>query len=48
MRLFKVKETGEFAEYKEQAFKGEHDEQTLESWLEKNSESILRTALSSS
>lgn len=41
MRLFKVKETGEFAEYKKQPYKSEHEEQTLESWLEKNSESIV-------
>jgi hypothetical protein len=41
MRVFKVKETGEFAEYKKQSFKSEHEEQTLEAWLEKNSESIV-------
>jgi len=41
MRLFKVKDTGEFTEYGEQSFKSEHDERTLESWLEKNPESIV-------
>ena len=41
MRLFKVKSTGEFAEYKEQVFKSKHTEQTLEAWLENNSDSIV-------
>ena len=41
MRLFKVENNGEFAEYKEQTFRNEHTEQTLETWLEKNSTSIV-------
>jgi len=41
MRLFKVKGTGEFSEFKEQAFKIGHTEETLEAWLEQNSESIV-------
>lgn len=41
MRLFKIKGTGEFTEYKEQPFKKEHEEQILESWLEKNPGSIV-------
>lgn len=41
MRLFNVKDSGEFAEYKEESFKSEHQEKTLETWLEKNPESIV-------
>ena len=41
MRLFKVKDSGKFSEFKEEAFKTEHTEETLESWLEQNSESIV-------
>jgi len=41
MRLFKVKDRGEFTEYKEHEFSGEHREQTLESWLESNPDSIV-------
>jgi hypothetical protein len=41
MRLFKVREMGDFSEFKEEPFKSEHNEKTLESWLEKNPESIV-------
>ena len=41
MRLFRVKNSGEFIEYTEHDFKGEHREQTLESWLESNPDSIV-------
>ncbi|MFW6116988.1 MAG: hypothetical protein ACOC6G_00200 [Thermoproteota archaeon] len=41
MRLFKVRGTGNFSEFKEQAFKIEHTEENLEAWLEQNSESIV-------
>lgn len=41
MRLFRVKNSGEFIEYTEHDFKGEHREQTLESWLESNPDSII-------
>jgi len=41
MRLFSVKSGGQFTEYKEQDFGDEHHEQTLESWLEGNPDSII-------
>ena len=41
MRLFKVKDTGEFSEFKEHVFKNGYTEETLEAWLEQNSESIV-------
>lgn len=41
MHLFGVKNSGEFIEYTEHDFKGEHREQTLESWLESNPDSII-------
>lgn len=41
MRLFRIKNSGEFTEYKEQDFRDEHREQTLESWLESNPDSII-------
>jgi hypothetical protein len=41
MRLFKVKESGKFTEYKEKEFKQDHYEETLESWLESNPDSVL-------
>jgi len=41
MRLYRVKNSGEFIEYREHDFKGEHREQTLESWLEGNPDSII-------
>jgi hypothetical protein len=41
MRLFRVNGGGEFTEYKEQVFKSNHIEQTLESWLESNPDSIV-------
>jgi len=36
-----VENSDEFTEYKEQAFKDEHKEQTMEVWLEKNPDSIV-------
>jgi hypothetical protein len=41
VRLYKVRGLGEFSEYKEEPFRIEHNEKTLESWLEKNPESIV-------
>lgn len=41
MRLFKIKDTGDFTEFKEQSFREEHDEATLESWLENNPKTIV-------
>lgn len=41
MRLFKVKPTGEFSEFKEHLFEDGYREETLESWLEQNSQSIV-------
>jgi hypothetical protein len=41
MRLYRIKDDGKFTEYKEQKFKTEHSEKTLESWLESNPDSIV-------
>jgi hypothetical protein len=41
MRLYRIKDDGKFTEYKEQIFKTEHSETTLESWLESNPDSIV-------
>lgn len=41
MRLYRVNGRGKFTEYKEQAFKIEHSEETLESWLDSNSDAIV-------
>ena len=41
MRLFAINEGGGFTEYEEVEFKGEHSEQTMESWLESNPDCIV-------
>lgn len=41
MRLYRVEGKGKFTEYKEQAFKIEHSEETLESWLDANPDAIV-------
>lgn len=41
MRLFKVKQNSDLVEYKEAEFKSEHQEQTLESWLENSPGSFI-------
>jgi hypothetical protein len=41
LRLFKIGDSENFVEYKEQAFQSEHNESMLETWLEKNSTSII-------
>lgn len=41
MRLFAVREKGEFVEYQEQVFKDEHHEEAIETWLETNPDSIV-------
>ena len=41
MRLFRMDGEGVFTEYKEQDFKDEHTEETLESWIERNPDAII-------
>ena len=41
MRLFKIDSEDKFVEFKEQAFRNEHNESVLESWLENNPNSII-------
>lgn len=41
MRLYRVDGKGKFTEYKEQAFKRKHSEETLESWLDSNPDAII-------
>jgi hypothetical protein len=41
MRVYAVNATGEFVEYKEEAFGGQHTEKTMEDWLEGNPDAIL-------
>ena len=41
MRLFKVKDMGQFSEFKEHVFKEGNIEETLEAWLEQNTKSIV-------
>jgi hypothetical protein len=41
LRLFRIINNNKFTEYKEQIFKNTHNEKMLESWLEKNPESII-------
>ncbi|MFP3897684.1 MAG: hypothetical protein ACLFV5_12730, partial [Anaerolineales bacterium] len=40
MRLFAITEAGDFVEYQEKAFREEHREETIESWLASNPDCI--------